>query len=115
VTQLVEFPLEDGSTLLVEVDEMTPRGGTLRSGQASATVERATATLNQALASVKPAAEGIISVLRSLTIPPTEIGVEFGLKLSAQAGAILAAASIDANYKVTLTWKRALTAPVQGD
>ncbi len=107
MAQLVEFPLEDGSMLLVEVNDMTPRGGALRSGQPSATVERATATLEQALKSVKPAAEGIISVLRGLSVPPTEIGVEFGLKLSAQAGAILAAASIDANYKVTLTWRRA--------
>ena len=37
---------------------------------------------------------------------PDEVQVEFGLLLSAEAGAVLAAASATANYKVTMTWKR---------
>ena len=32
--------------------------------------------------------------------------MEFGRKLNAQAGAFIAAAGTEANYKVTLTWKR---------
>jgi len=34
------------------------------------------------------------------------VEVEFGLKMSAEAGAVVAAAGAEANYKVTLTWKR---------
>jgi hypothetical protein len=37
---------------------------------------------------------------------PNEIKVEFELKLSTEAGAIVAASGIEANYKVTLKWKR---------
>ena len=37
---------------------------------------------------------------------PDEVQVEFGIVLSAEAGAVLAAASAGANYKVTMTWKR---------
>jgi hypothetical protein len=32
--------------------------------------------------------------------------VEFGIVLSAEAGAVLAAASAAANYKVTMNWKK---------
>jgi hypothetical protein len=32
--------------------------------------------------------------------------VEFGLELSAEAGAFIAAASSTANFKVTLSWRR---------
>jgi hypothetical protein len=38
--------------------------------------------------------------------PPDQVQIEFGLILNAQAGAVLAAASAGANYKVTLTWKK---------
>ena len=38
--------------------------------------------------------------------PPDEVQVEFGIVLNAEAGAVLAAASAGANYKVTMTWKQ---------
>jgi len=55
---------------------------------------------------IRPAAQTIIQKLRALHDPPDEIEVEFGLKLNAQVGAFIAAAGTEANYKVTLTWKR---------
>ena len=55
-------------------------------------------------------ASGLVGNLRAIGDaagnPPDEVQVEFGLILSAEAGAILAAASATANYKVTMTWKR---------
>ncbi len=30
----------------------------------------------------------------------------FGLKMNAEAGAVIASGGVEANYKVTLTWKR---------
>jgi hypothetical protein len=44
--------------------------------------------------------------LRALHDPPDEIEVEFGLKMSAEAGAVVAATGLEANYRVTLTWRR---------
>ncbi|MFN3763514.1 MAG: CU044_2847 family protein, partial [Anaerolineae bacterium] len=55
---------------------------------------------------VRPVAEAVVRKLRGLSDPPDQVEVEFGLKLSAEAGAFLAAAGTEANYKVTLTWKR---------
>ena len=49
----------------------------------------------------------MIERLRGIADSPDEVQVEFGLTLNAQAGAVLAAASAGANYKVTLKWKKA--------
>ncbi len=55
-------------------------------------------------------ASGLVGKLRAIGdaagTPPDEVQVEFGLILRAEAGAVLAAASAGANYKVTMTWKR---------
>jgi hypothetical protein len=37
--------------------------------------------------------------------PPDKVEVEFGVKLNADAGVILASAGAEANYTVTLTWR----------
>ena len=103
--QLVEFPLEDGSTILVEV-ESPEGGGMVPAARGGETVVKAQETFEAALDKVHPAASAIIAKLRDLHDPPDEIGVEFGLKMSAEAGAFVAAAGVEANYKVTLKWKR---------
>jgi hypothetical protein len=104
--KLVEFPLEDGTTILVEA-EATEEAGMIRAARGEPSVpEKAQQTFEAALDKIRPAAQTIIKKLRALYDPPDEIEVEFGLKLNAQAGAFIAAAGTEANYKVTLTWKR---------
>lgn len=103
--RLIEFPLEDGSTITVEVDEPVPEGGTVR-GLRLAEPEMASVTFEAALEKVKPAAGGIIARLRELADPPDQVVVEFGLKLGAKAGALIASADTEANFKIALTWKR---------
>lgn len=105
MSRLVEFGMEDGSTIIAEVDEAELGGGTLRSLRPSEMIEKANTTFEEALAKVKPAAESMIGTLRGLTVPPSEIQVVFGLKLSAAAGAIVAAVGTEANFAITLTWR----------
>lgn len=103
--QLVEFALDDGTTVLVEVDEPESEG-IVRAGRAGEIVEKVQYTFSEALDKVKPAAETIINKLRNLDVTPDEIQVEFGIKLSAEAGAFFASASTEANFAITLSWKR---------
>ncbi|MEO6456879.1 MAG: CU044_2847 family protein [Chloroflexia bacterium] len=102
--RLVEFPMEDGSTILVEVDEPGMGGGTLRSGRAGEMIERASVTYEEALGKIQPATVSIISRLRLMPEPPSEIAVELGISLSAEAGAFIASATTQAHLKLTLTW-----------
>jgi len=103
--QWIEFPLEDGGSVTVEVD-VPERVGMVRAGRGEEVPQRAQQTFESALDKVRPAAQAIIQKLRALHDPPDEIGVEFGLKMNAEAGAVIAAAGVEANYKVTLKWKR---------
>jgi hypothetical protein len=104
--QLATFPLRDGDngdSITVEIEDS--HGGVQRASTMD-TVRQATQTFEDALDRIRPAAAAIIGRLRSLADPPDQVGVEFGVKLSAEAGAFIASASSEANFKVTLSWKR---------
>src|SRR6476646_8210167 len=105
---IVEFPMENGDVLLVEVDDpMGPApGATLRGGHSSEMLERAQMTYEQAVDKIKPAAESIVRHIRDIAEPPDVIGVEFGIKLNANIGAILASSSVEAQFTLKLTWNR---------
>jgi hypothetical protein len=104
--RLIEFPLQDGSSMIVEVDEPETFGGVTRTARPSDVIEKAHQTLDDALDKITPAAQTVISKLRGLHDEPDEIEVEFGIKLSAAAGAFVASAGVEANYKVTLKWAK---------
>jgi hypothetical protein len=106
VKRLVEFLLEDGSTILVEVDQPEQKSGVGRISREDEMMLKAQQTFEKALERVKPIAGTIINKLRSLNEPADEIEVKFGIKMSAEAGAIIAAASVEGNYEITLKWKQ---------
>lgn len=103
--RLIQYKLDDSRTILVEVIEPV-RGGLAPVGRASDTIVQAQQTLSEALENVRPAAEAIINKLTDLSQVPDEISVEFGLKLSAGAGAVIASVGVECNYIVRLGWKR---------
>jgi hypothetical protein len=104
--RLVEFPLEDGGTTLIEVDEAEPEGGIQRAARSDGLIQHADQTLESALERVKPAAEAILKRLTNLSERPDEIEIEFGLKLTAKAGAVIASGEVEANYTVKLKWAK---------
>lgn len=110
--RLVEFPLEDGTTILIEIDE-PELGGLVKASRAGEVIAKAQQTLEESLRKVQPAAQFVIQQLRKLHDSPDEIQVSFGLKLSAEAGAVLAAAAAEANYSVTLKWAKEIKEQVK--
>jgi hypothetical protein len=105
--RLVEFPLEDGSFIMVEVDGAEASGGgAVRGLHPTEVAEKARQTFEASMERIKPAAAALISKLRELSDQPEQVAVEFGVKLSAAAGVVLASSGLEANFKVTLTWKR---------
>ena len=107
--RLVKFRLqENGNAILVEVD--VPEEPGMVPAASRGLKEKAQTTFEEALSKVRPAAETVLHQLRKIHQSLDEIQVKFGLKLSAEAGAFIAAAGMEANYKITLTWKRDRTA-----
>jgi hypothetical protein len=113
--RLVEFPSEDGGTIFVEVEGDTLGGETRRGLSPSALVERAQTSFEDALDKARPMATSLVKKLRdvgdSAVNQPDQVQVQFGIVLSAQAGAVLAAASAGANYTVTMTWNKQSVEP----
>jgi hypothetical protein len=108
MTQLVEFPLAAGGSVLVEVTEHAA-GPVTRGLKGAEITERARQSFEEAVGRIQPAVQVVIAQLRSLTEAPDEVHIEFGLDLHAEAGAFIAAVSSTANFTVSLTWRR--TAP----
>ena len=104
MAQLVEFPLESGGSVLVDVTGHHT-GPVTRSLKGTEVVERARQTFEEAVGRVQPAVEGVITQLRSLSQVPDEVHVEFGLDLNAEVGAFVAAVSTTAIFTVALTWR----------
>ena len=102
--RLIEFPLGDGSTVLVEVDE-PPIDGVERVARPGEVI-RAETPFSTALSKLRPVAESIFAQLQGMRNQPDEVGVEFAFKLSGKMDFIIASAETEGNFKVSLTWKR---------
>jgi Trypsin-co-occurring domain 1 len=105
--RLVEFPLDQGGSVVIEVEE--PPSGPVTRGigkDRPSLVEKADETFEDATAAVTPAAQSLLARLRSIEDPPDEIGIVFGVQLSAQTGAFIASVAAQANFTVSMTWRR---------
>ncbi|GAA2227105.1 hypothetical protein GCM10010430_03060 [Kitasatospora cystarginea] len=74
------------------------------SSAVTAGVERASATFEQALAGVRVAAESALAAFRDGSLKPDAVEIAFGVKLSAEAGALIAKTATDAHLTVKLVW-----------
>jgi Trypsin-co-occurring domain 1 len=99
---LIEFPLEEGGSIVVEIDE-PETGGTVRAGREDK-IEQARETFEDALNKVLPATKTVVEKLRNMVSKPDEVEVTFGVNLSTMAGAVIASASAAANFGVTVRW-----------
>ncbi len=106
--KLIEFSLEGDESILVEVEELPTgeddEGLVALPGQQ--VVVKAQQSFTEALEKVKPIAATLISKVRSMNDPADEVEVKFGVKMTAASGAIIAAASVEGNYEITLKWKQ---------
>jgi len=101
---LVQFSMEDGGWIMAEVEEQD-MGGAVRAGRGlEEKPEKAPQSFEQALSKVRPATERVIAQLQNLSVELDQVEMEFGFNLSGEFGAIIAKASVEANYKVTLCW-----------
>ena len=99
---LVEFPMADGQSVIVEMDDEQAVGFTPAAVQPGEIAATAAASFESAVDRLLPAMQVISDRMRQLT--PAELTVAVGVKLTAEAGVIIAKASGEANFTVTLKW-----------
>ncbi len=106
MSRYVEFPLPDGSTVILETDEMDR--GVVKAGVGEV-VERVQQTFEEAVENARKAALVILEKVRHLSLhdPPDEVEITFGLKASGELNTLVVArAGTEASYSVKLTWKK---------
>jgi len=103
MTELARFELQQGGDVVVEV----------ATGPATARVSRredlvldAKVSFERALGAVKDAASAALGQFQAMTRKPDEVEIKFGIKLSAEAGAVIAKTGVDGQFEVKLKWKR---------
>jgi hypothetical protein len=103
VVHILQVPLADGGSLLVEADESTVGELSLAAPDGGHIIAVASQTLERSLDEITPALHTVTRRLRAMA--PQEFSVEFGLTLAAEAGVIVAKGSVEAHFTVTLSWK----------
>ena len=105
MTELVQFDLEGGASLLVEVDEDEP--GIERASRMDDLAIKGSQSLEVALEGIRSAANVTLAKLRDVAEAPDEVEVQFGVRLNAQAGAVIAKTEAEGHLQVRMAWKRA--------
>ncbi|MED7928429.1 CU044_2847 family protein [Nonomuraea sp. LP-02] len=100
----VEVPVDDGEFVRVQIREVDE--SLVRVGRAANTVVRAERSLGRMLETVRPVAESFVTRFHGLAHAPDEMVLEFGVSLSAEADVVIASTATEANFSVSLTWRR---------
>ena len=104
MSHLVKFPLDSGGFVFIEAEASEDEGGIVKAGLGFP--DEAVQSFETAMNNLGPIASTIVSKLISISNPPDEASVEFGLTLSAGAGIVITKVETEANFKVSLTWTR---------
>jgi predicted nucleic acid-binding Zn-ribbon protein len=102
MAELVRFTGPDGASLLVEVEDDAP--GLERISRDSGGVVQAGRRLEDALEAVRPAIRSVVDSVR--TLAPDEYEVEFGMKLNAESGVVIAKTAVEGHFAVKIHWSR---------
>lgn len=101
------FTIDEGAPILVE---FAPRPGLQQVALPSPAelAEQSAKALDSAMNTIHQMARRVATTVKALPIAerPSQVEVEFGLKLDAAAGAIVAQAGVEASLNVKLTWER---------
>ncbi|MEU3603401.1 CU044_2847 family protein [Streptomyces sp. NPDC006798] len=96
-------PPDPAGVVRVQIEEAGE--GLVQVARPGQVVARATRSLDEMLAGIRPVAENFVDGFRDMARRPDEIGIEFGLSLSAEADVVISRTTGQANFKVTLTWR----------
>jgi hypothetical protein len=102
--QLLEFELGDGGVVFVEVADDEP--GIERAAQVNDMVVKARVTLESALDHVRAVANATLAKLQDVAVQPQQIEVQFGIRLNAEVGAVIARTQAEGHLQIKLTWTR---------
>ncbi|WP_243719171.1 CU044_2847 family protein [Actinomadura sp. KC06] len=111
VNELVRWQTENG-TIVVETDDREP--GFSSVSRTGGMIHDAAGKFEDAFQHVRDAAETALAALRGGELNPDAVELEFGVKLNAAAGAVIAKTSVEGHLKVKMIWGRPAAGPGTG-
>ena len=107
MAELVRFEVADGVEVLVESEE--PAYGVQRAARGADGIVDAAGRLQHALGTARATVAAAYEAMSELGLD--ELRVEFGVKLSAEAGALIARTAGEGHLQVVATWKKPAAGP----
>lgn len=104
MSDLLRFDLADCGSIMAEVDADEP--GIARASRVGNLITSTTESFETALDHVRRAADAALSGFRNMEARPDEVQIQFGVRLNAEAGAVIARTGADGHLQVSLTWRR---------
>lgn len=101
----LSVPFDNGETFVVELPE-GEGSGVLRATRGEALIESSAETFESGLARVRQVAGALLERLADLPRRPDHIRAEFGIKMTTEAGLVVAKAAGDAHFTLELEWSR---------
>jgi hypothetical protein len=99
--QLLQFESASGA-VLVEVADDEP--GIERAARVDEVVVKGNASLGGAMEQVRAFANAALDKMSNLAQQPEQIEIQFGIRLNAEAGAVIARTQAEGHLQVKLTW-----------
>jgi hypothetical protein len=98
---------EEQDVILVDLSAMSGIRGVARPS-ATDLAEKSAELIEKSMSTIRGMAKKVVETAESIKVSerPAKVEVEFGIKLDAEAGALLAKASAETTMNVTLTWER---------
>ncbi len=103
MAELVRFALGETSSVIFEIDESEQGIGQV--GRHDGKVRDLPTAFEDRLSAIHDAAAKTLAVLRG-NLDPHEVRLTFGIKMTAEAGAVIARTAIEGNLGVEMLWKR---------
>jgi Trypsin-co-occurring domain 1 len=110
---LLRFETDTGF-VVVEVDTTDPGFQSVSRRRPGEAIYEVKGRFEDALVNVRNAAQSALRTLRDGVLDPDEVEIEFGVKLNAEAGAVLAKTATEGHLAVRLTWSRAAARHPEG-
>jgi hypothetical protein len=101
----ISFAVSGNPDVVIDVDEDVA-GVVPAAIEPGEIVRKAAHSLDEAMSTIRPVIATAIAQCRTLAEVPDEVSISFGLKFSADFGAIVAKAGGEASVVINATWRR---------
>ena len=113
VKKVAKLIVDENTTILVETTEEEDQKKTGGMGHAgimdkikSYAIKETKERFSNVMSIISCSSNTILDEIEKVQTKPEEVQVEFGVKITGEGKPMLASGGLEANYKVTLSWKK---------